>query len=166
VDSYVAMVVSTGVGGGIVLDGRLLDGDGTNAGHIGHLIVEPDGRRCPCGAQGCLEAEASGTAIAARTGAPAAEASVEERARCGRMVGRGVASVVALLDLHLALVGGSVALGYGDDFFQAAQQELSDRARIGFAQGARIRPVGLGDEGPLVGAAAVARRALGLAAEG
>ena len=55
-----AMVVSTGVGGGIVLDGRLLDGADGNAGHIGHVIVEPDGRECACGARGCLEAEASG----------------------------------------------------------------------------------------------------------
>jgi glucokinase len=164
--SYLAMVVSTGVGGGIVLDGRLLDGDGTNAGHIGHVIVEPDGRRCPCGAQGCLEAEASGTAIAARTGAPPAEADAHERARAGRLVGRAVASVVALLDLHLAVVGGSVALGYGDDFFGSAQAELDERARIGFAHGARILPVGLGDEGPLVGAAAVARRAAGEGAAG
>ena len=54
------MVVSTGVGGGIVLDGRLLDGAAGNAGHIGHVIVEPDGRRCGCGGRGCLEAEASG----------------------------------------------------------------------------------------------------------
>jgi glucokinase len=159
--SYLAMVVSTGVGGGIVLDGRLLDGDGTNAGHIGHVIVEPDGRTCPCGARGCLEAEASGTAIAARTGAPAPDAPPDERSRCGRLVGRAVASVVALLDLHLVLVGGSVALGYGDEFFDAAQAELTERARIEFAQGARIRSVGLGDEGPLVGAAAVARRAAG-----
>jgi glucokinase len=159
--SYLAMVVSTGVGGGLVLDGRLLDGDDSNAGHIGHVIVSPDGRRCPCGAQGCLEAEASGTAIAARTGAPAEEASEEERARAGRLVGRAVASVVALLDLHLAVVGGSVALGFGDDFFGPAQQELSERARISFAAGAQIRPVGLGDEGPLVGAAAVARHGLG-----
>jgi len=161
--SYLAMVVSTGVGGGIVLDGRLLDGDDSNAGHIGHVIVEPDGRRCPCGAQGCLEAEASGTAIAARTGAPAADASVEERARTGRLVGRAIASVVALLDFHLALVGGSVALGFGDDFFVAARDELRERARLEFTAGARILPVGLGDEGPLIGAAAVAARALGLA---
>ena len=68
------MVVSTGVGGGIVLDGRLLDGSGGNAGHIGHVVVEPDGRACACGGRGCLEAEASGTAIAAVTGRPAAEA--------------------------------------------------------------------------------------------
>lgn len=159
--SYIAMVVSTGVGGGIVLDGRLLDGDDGNAGHIGHVIVEPDGRRCPCGAQGCLEAEASGTAIAARTGAPPVEADAAERRRAGRLVGRAVASVAALLDLRLAVVAGSVALGYGEVFFAAAQQELEERARIEHARDARIVPAGLGDRGPLVGAAAVALRAQG-----
>jgi len=158
---FLAMVVSTGVGGGLVLDGRLLDGGDGNAGHIGHLVVEPDGRRCACGGRGCLEAEASGTAIAARTGAPASAASVEERRRAGRMVGRAVGSTAALLDLRLAVVAGSVALGFGDDFFAAAQDELERTARISFARGAVIRPAGLGDEGPLVGASAVAWRALG-----
>src|SRR6185312_15463198 len=71
---YIGMVVSTGVGGGIVLDGRLLDGAAGNAGHVGHVIVEPGGRQCACGARGCLEAEASGTAIAEVTGRPAADA--------------------------------------------------------------------------------------------
>jgi glucokinase len=160
--AFLAMVVSTGVGGGIVLDGRLLDGAGGNAGHIGHVIVVPDGRACPCGSRGCLEAEVSGTAIASRTGAPAADAPVDERRRAGRLVGQAVASTAALLDLRLALVGGSVALGYGDDFFTAAQEELDRSARIEFARGATIRPVQLGADGPLVGAAAVAWRALGV----
>ena len=66
-----------------------------------------------------------------------------------------------LLDLPLAVTAGSVALGFGDDFFAAAQAELDRSARIEFARGARIVPAGLRDEGPLVGAAAVARRALG-----
>ena len=158
---FVAMVVSTGIGGGIVLDGRLLDGADGNAGHIGHVVVEPDGRPCVCGSRGCLEAEASGTAIAARLGAAAAEAPVDERHRAGRLVGRAVASVAALLDLRLAVVAGSVALGFGDDFFDAAQAELDERARIEFARGAVIQAAGLGDAGPLVGAAAVAWRALG-----
>lgn len=158
---FIAMVVSTGVGGGIVVDGRLLDGAAGNAGHIGHVIVEPDGRPCACGAVGCLEAEASGTAIAARTGSPAAEAPLAERERAGRLVGRAVASVANLLDLRVAVVAGSVALGYGDDFFAAAQAELDRSARISFAVGARVIPAGLGDEGPLIGAAAVAWRALG-----
>lgn len=160
-DNFIAMVVSTGVGGGIVLDGRMLDGAAGNAGHIGHLIVEPDGRVCGCGARGCLEAEASGTSIAAITGRPAAEASADVMERTGRLVGRGVASVANLLDLGLAVVGGSVALGFGDRFFAAAQKELTARARLSFSAEARIVPVGLGADGPLVGAGAVGWRGLG-----
>lgn len=161
VSDFVALVVSTGVGGGIVLDGRLLDGALGNAGHIGHVIVEPDGRPCGCGGRGCLEAEASGTGITAATGRPPAEAGPELRRRTGTLVGRAVASVANLLDLRLAVVGGSVALGFGDDFFDAAQAELDARARLDFSRGARIVPAGLGIDGPLVGAAAVAWRALG-----
>jgi glucokinase len=161
VDNYLAMVVSTGVGGGIVLDGRLLDGAGGNAGHIGHVIVVPGGRRCACGGRGCLEAEASGTAIAAMTGRPAAEAGPELVARTGRLVGQAVASVANLLDLKLALVAGSVALGYGAPFFAAAQAELDALARLDFSRGARIVPGGLGSDGPLVGAAAVGLRGIG-----
>jgi glucokinase len=76
------------------------------------------------------------------------------------MVGRAVATVANLLDLRLAVVAGSVALGYGEPFFTAAQAELDARARISFSAGARVIPAGLGDEGPLVGAAAVAWRAV------
>ena len=160
-DNYLAMVVSTGVGGGIVLDGRLLDGEAGNAGHIGHVIVVPGGRACACGAFGCLEAEASGTSIAAITGAPAAAAPPDMVARCGRLVGQAVASVANLLDLRLAVVAGSVALGYGGAFFSAAQQELDRLAQLTFSRGARIIPGGLGADGPLVGAAAVGRRGMG-----
>jgi glucokinase len=160
VADYVAMVVSTGVGGGIVLDGRLLDGAGGNAGHIGHVIVVPDGRTCGCGARGCLEAEASGLAIAAMTGGEPADAPDDVRRRTGTLVGRAVASVANLLDLGLAVVAGSVALGYGAAFFEAAQVEIDARCRIEFARGTRIVPAGLGDAGPLVGAAAVGWRGL------
>ena len=158
---FLSMVVSTGVGGGIVLDGRLLDGAAGNAGHIGHVIVEPDGRRCTCGSYGCLEAEASGTSIAAVTGAAAAAAGADIRRRTGTMVGRAVASVANLLDLQLATVAGSVALGYGDAFFVAAQEEVDRRARLQFSEGCRVVPSALGGDGPLVGAAAVAWRAAG-----
>jgi glucokinase len=160
VDDYLAMVVSTGVGGGLVLDGRLLDGEAGNAGHIGHLTVDPDGRPCRCGSVGCLEAEASGTAIAEITGAPPAQAGPEIIERVGTMVGRAVADVAVLLDLRLALVAGSVALGYGAPFFAAAQAEIDVRARLDFALGTRIVPAGLGADGPLIGAAAVGLRGL------
>jgi glucokinase len=152
---FVAMVVSTGVGGGIVLDGRLLDGEAGNAGHIGHVIVVPDGALCGCGAHGCLEAEASGSAIERRTGRPPSEADADLRIRTGLLVGRAVASVANLLDLRLAVVAGSVALGYGVDFFRAAQEELDRSCRLEFSRGAQIVPAGLGGDGPLVGAAAV-----------
>jgi glucokinase len=154
---FLAMVVSTGVGGGIVLDGRLLDGQSGNAGHIGHLIVEPQGRACVCGARGCLEAEVSGTAIAAVTGRPAAEAAREVRVRTGRLVGRAVASVANLLDLRLAVVAGSVALGFGDVFFDAAQAEADRLARLDYSRGLRIVRAGCGAEGPILGAAMVGR---------
>ncbi len=153
--AFLALVVSTGVGGGIVLDGRVLDGHEGNAGHIGHITVEPEGRPCVCGARGCLEAEASGTAIRAITGASPKDAPLEVRRRTGMLVGRAVAAAANLLDLRLAVVAGSVALGYGDDFFEAAQEEIDARARLEFAAGTRIRPGGLVDAGPLVGAAAV-----------
>ena len=159
--NFIGMVVSTGVGGGIVLDGRMLDGADGNAGHIGHVIVVPEGRDCACGGRGCLEAETSGLAIAAITGRPAAEAPPDIVERTGLLVGRAVASVCNLLDLRLAVVAGSVALGFGAPFFEAAQRELDLRARIVFARGARIIPAGLGAEAPLIGAAAVGWRGLG-----
>jgi glucokinase len=159
--NYLAMVVSTGVGGGIVVDGRLLDGRAGNAGHIGHVIVVPGGSRCECGASGCLEAEASGPAIARRTGAPPELAPPGEVGRAGQLVGRGIASVANLLDLDLAVVGGSVALGFGPPFFAAAQSELDDLCRLDYSRGTRVVPLGLGTDGPLVGAAAVGWRGLG-----
>ena len=159
-DNFIGMVVSTGVGGGIVSDGRLLDGADGNAGHVGHVTVEPDGAACVCGARGCLEAEASGTAIARITGRPAADAPPEVVARTGTLVGRGVAIVANLLDLDLAVVAGSVALGFGAPFFAAAQAEIDARCRIEFARGMRIMPGALGADGPLIGAAAIALRHL------
>jgi glucokinase len=161
VSDYIGMVVSTGVGGGIVLEGRMLDGAQGNAGHIGHVVVEPNGRDCACGGRGCLEAEASGTAIAAITGRSPKEATEEVKARTGRLVGLAVASVANLLDLRLAVVAGSVALGFGKPFFAAAQAEIDARARLDFSRGATIRPAALGADGPLVGAAAVGWRGLG-----
>lgn len=158
---FMAMVVSTGIGGGIVTDGRLLDGRLGNAGHVGHVVVEPHGRECHCGGRGCLEAEASGTAIREMTGKDPKQADDLTVQRCGRMVGIAVASVSALLDLHLTVVAGSVALGFGDRFFDAASESLDRHARISFARGSRIERAGLGSSGPLIGAGAVGWRSVG-----
>ncbi|MEO8776208.1 MAG: ROK family protein, partial [Candidatus Nanopelagicales bacterium] len=120
------MVVSTGVGGGLVLGGRRIDGGSGNAGHIGHVVVDPAGPLCACGGRGCLEAMARGPAIAAdalargwrgeltavavaraaRSGDSACLAAFD---RAGRALGRAIASVVALLDLDVVCIGGGVA---------------------------------------------------------
>jgi glucokinase len=158
--TFCALTVSTGIGGGIVIDGELLDGATGNAGHVGHIIVEPNGRRCTCGARGCLEAEASGTAIEAITGRPPTQPTYEIMRRTGRLVGRASASLCNVLDLDLVVVGGGVALGFAATFFNAAQEELDRHALIGRGVRPRITPVRLGDQGPLIGAGAVAIRGL------
>ncbi|CAN5749320.1 hypothetical protein BH24ACT5_BH24ACT5_19880 [soil metagenome] len=155
IDNYAMLTVSTGVGGGIVLDGELLDGASGNGGHVGHIIVEPNGRRCGCGARGCLEAEASGLAIEAITGRSPTEPTYEIMQRTGRLVGRAAASLCNLLDLDLVVVGGGVAMGFAATFFNAAQEELSTDARLPYSRQARITPTRLGDRGPLIGAGAV-----------
>jgi glucokinase len=161
VDNYIAMVVSAGVGGGIVLNGKLLEGASGNAGHIGHVFVCPDsGSAPPNHVPGLLESEASGTGIAARTGSPAVTASTAEIRHVGTLIGRAVGSVANLLDLRLALVAGAVALGYGEPFFSSAQAEIDRMCTLDYSRGTRIQPAGLGDRGPLIGAAAVGLRHL------
>jgi len=160
VSSFCAMTVSTGVGGGLVIDGELLDGATGNAGHIGHMIVEPGGRRCGCGARGCLEAEASGLAIEAITGRSPTEPTYDIMRRTGRLVGRAAGMICTAMDLDLVVVGGGVALGFAATFFNAAQEEIDAVARVGHGAAARITPVRLGDQGPLIGAGAVGLRGL------
>ena len=158
-DDYVAMVVSTGVGGGFVVDGRLLDGASSNAGHIGHVVVVPDGRPCRVRlARAASRPRRRARASPPSPGGPRPRPTPEVVARTGQLVGRAVGWFVVPLDLRLACVAGSVALGFGEPFFAAANAELEAVARIGYARGARIVPAGLGAEGPLLGAAAVARR--------
>jgi glucokinase len=156
-ENFIGVVVGTGVGGGIVSRGRLLQGRLGNAGHIGHVIVEPGGRPCACGGLGCLETYCSGPSIEEETGRPPQRAPQAIIERTGTLVGRALASVGAIVDLKLAVVGGSVALGFSNVFFEAAQRELDARARLGFITGFRVLPAGLGQRSPLVGAAALAK---------
>lgn len=159
------MVVSTGVGGGLVLGGRLVDGGRGNAGHIGHVVVEPDGPPCGCGGRGCLEAVARGPAIAAAAGvATAAEAADRARGgdarsaaafvRAGTALGRAIASVGAVCDLDIAVVGGGVARS-AELLFTPARAELAVRARLDFLAELTIVPAALGGDAGLVGAAAL-----------
>ena len=156
--SYLSMVVSTGVGGGIVMNSRLLDGATGNAGHVGHLNVVTDGALCACGSYGCLEAEVSGRAIEERTGRPASEADQATRLRTGELVGRAVGTLASVLDFSHCFIAGSVALGYGDEFFNEANKAARGVAMMSYSHDIEIRRSELGADGPLLGAALVGWR--------
>lgn len=162
VTDFAAISLGTGVGGGIVSGGRLLDGHHGNAGHFGHIVVEPDGRPCLCGGKGCVEAYCSGRAIEEETGRPPQRAPQGVVERTGILIGRALTSLGAICDLNMAVIGGSVALGFGEPFFAALQTELEQRAKLSFLKGFTVVPAGLGQLAPLVGAAALVRRRLAI----
>jgi glucokinase len=155
------MVISTGVGGGIVERGRLIDGARGNAGHIGHVVVFPSGPLCPCGGRGCLEAVASGTALArlaaqalrsdpssnlastpsSRDLAVAAAVGDRLALRLYRQVGiglgRAIASTAALFDLDRIVIGGGVSAA-AQFFLPALHRELAARARLDFTRNLQV----------------------------
>jgi glucokinase len=175
--NMLGMVVSTGVGGGIILDGRLLDGFSGNAGHFGHIIVWPDGPQCGCGARGCVEGVASGSGLTRRLsnaiaegsptylspGASAVEIAAAARQgdtlaqwlfrTAGEAVGRGIASAAAVLDLELVVIGGSIALKAWDILGPPLESELRRSAKLDFTRGVRVVRAQLGDAAGLLGAA-------------
>jgi glucokinase len=179
-DNMLGMVVSTGVGGGVILDGRLLHGQAGNAGHIGHIVVWPDGPACGCGARGCVEAVASGSGLVRRLAlaraagevtslsesATAVEIATAARGgdrlalelyrTAGEAVGRGIASAAALLDLELAVIGGSIALRAWDLLGPSLESELRAAAQLDFTRGVRVVHAELGDSAGLYGAALLA----------
>ncbi|WP_399096300.1 ROK family protein [Streptomyces sp. BBFR2] len=173
------MVVSTGIGAGLVLGGRLHTGRSGNAGHIGHISVHLDGPACPCGARGCLEGMASGTAIAAHAlaagwapppGVAATAAGVAATARAGDPIARSVydraaqalaaaiAATAALVELDLVVIGGGVAQA-GDTLFAPLRRHLADYAALDFTRGIPVVPAALALDAGLIGAAAVAASA-------
>lgn len=179
-NNMLGMVVSTGVGGGVILDGRLLHGEAGNAGHIGHVIVWPEGPPCGCGARGCVEGIASGSGLARRVsaamaeghattlapGANAADVAVAARAgdplarelyrTAGEAVGRGIASAAALLDLERVVIGGSIALLAWDLLGPPLEAELDASARLDFTHNLKVVHAELGDQAGLFGAAQLA----------
>ena len=167
------MVVSTGVGGGLVLDAAPYDGRTGNAGHVGHVVVEPDGEPCSCGGRGCVETVAAGPRMAqwarkngwdAPAGADAKELADAANAgdpvalqafrRGATAVAAMIASVSAVCDLDLVVVGGGVAKS-GALLFDPLREALSTYARLEFLRGLRVLPAELGSDAGLVGAAAL-----------
>lgn len=167
------MVVSTGVGGGLVLDGAPYDGRTGNAGHVGHVVVDPDGGAlCTCGGHGCVETIASGPSMvrwARRHGWDGTDAKVLGEAaaqgdnvalkafhRGARAVAAMIASVGAVCDLDLVVIGGGVAKS-GPLLFGPLRAALTDYAGLEFLRGLRVVPAELGGDAGLVGAAALVR---------
>ena len=173
-DNVLGIVVSTGVGGGLVLGGRLIDGASGNAGHIGHVVVEPDGPSCECGGIGCLEAIARGPAIVAwaqqhgwrrgmrgLTARDVADdasrghaAAAEAFQRAGRAVGIAVAAAAALCDLDVVAIGGGVSQA-GALLFQPLAAAYAQHARLDFLRDVHPVPAALGQDAGLIGAAAL-----------
>uniref|UniRef100_A0AAU3H2Z8 ROK family protein n=1 Tax=Streptomyces sp. NBC_01401 TaxID=2903854 RepID=A0AAU3H2Z8_9ACTN len=175
-DNALCLVVSTGVGGGLVLGGKLHPGPSGNAGHIGHISVDLDGDLCPCGARGCVERLASGpniarralengwrpgpdgdataaaVAAAAQAGDPVATASFE---RAAQALAAGIAATATLTDIDIAVIGGGVA-GAGEVLLAPLRSSLRDYATLSFVQDLTVTAAVMGTDAGLVGAAAAA----------
>ncbi len=192
-DNLVYVTVSTGIGGGVVLDGRLVHGRRGMAGHVGHFRLAADGPRCSCGAIGCFEALASGTELGQRARNAAADgstdflAAVAQRERVeGRHVvagarvgdptsirlldeeadylGQGFASLIHLFSPDLVIMGGGVSQGF--DLIEGRIHAIIARDAMMPFRAVRVVPAGLGDNSGLVGAAALAEARYGALSEG
>ena len=157
VDDFVGVVIGATVGGGLVSGGSLLGGRMGQAGNIGHVVVEPGGRQCGCGATGCLDAYCGGAVIERDTGRSALRAPAAVIERSGLLVGRAVANVAVITDIRVAVVAGTIPLTYGAPFFDAANAEVAARVKLPFLAGLAVVPSPLGPAASLVGAAALAR---------
>lgn len=171
VPDVLSLVVSTGIGGGLILGGRIVTGRTGNAGHIGHMVVATGSEPCACGGVGCLETVASGPACVrwarsrgwsgetgvelakdAAVGNPTAVAALE---RAGTALGQVIASAAALTDVRLAVVGGGFAQA-GPPLWDPMRAAARRHARLGFIADLRIVPAKLGPLGTLTGAGILA----------
>lgn len=177
--------VSTGIGGGIVINGRLYRGASASAGEFGHQIILPNGPLCLCGRRGCLEALASGTSIARRAreqlpadsmllrmadGDPNAitAAMVAEAARAGDAyslrlweetgyyLGIGVSNVINILNPDRVVLGGGVTKA-GDLLFEPVRRTVAETAMRELAAVCEVVPAALGDNVGVAGAICLAQ---------
>ena len=188
--SAIYITVSTGIGGGIIIDGRPLIGPDGTAGEVGHMTVEIDGPRCGCGGIGHVEAIASGTALArearamlsrstdtplgrlAASGAAVDAALVARAAELGDpeciallerawvAIGAVCATLVNLLDPEVIVIGGSIA-EHHPRLFEVARFELERRAFPILLEGVRIEPVALGGDVSLIGSLPIVNDRIG-----
>jgi glucokinase len=172
-DNVMGMIVSTGVGGGLILHGMTVAGSTGNAGHIGHVEVGGFDVACVCGGIGCVEAIASGPrsvewarergwsgstgeelAAAYASGEPVAIAAVE---RAGRALGQAIASATSLNDLDIVAIGGGFS-HVTPDLFDIIRRTIAERTAFGFVTKVRVVQSALSGDGPLIGAGALVHR--------
>lgn len=173
-DNLMGMIVSTGVGGGLILHGNTVSGPTGNAGHIGHVEVAGFVDPCKCGGIGCLEAVASGPntvrwaqaqgwegssgedlAASYAAGDDLAHAAVE---RAGRAIGQAIASATALVDLEVVAIGGGFSL-VTPDLFDHIRAAVATRSVFDFVTKVKVVPSGLSSDGPIIGAGGLVHRA-------
>ena len=184
VDNLVYLTVSTGVGGGVILDGRLYQGENGNAAELGHISVDAAGRACHCGSVGCIETYCSGTSIADRTrealaaddepsvlrSIPAEAITaqvVAGAARDGdpvaasiwdasmRLLGAGVVSIIHAFNPRLVILGGGVTRS-GEQLLEPVRRVIDERAMPWLREAVEIVPAALGEMTGILGAVAVA----------
>jgi glucokinase len=183
VGHMLGMILSTGVGGGFVFDGKLYHGASGNAGHIGHTIVAPAGPACDCGARGCLTVVASGTGLVQRARDALAQAGMSVLAelapealtgqgviaaasqgdalalRLLRQAADGVACAIAdaavMFDLDTVVIGGGL-MQAGALLLEPIKAALTDRMRLSFTGKLALRAAALGPVSGIIGAAALA----------
>ncbi|RRQ25900.1 ROK family protein [Rhodococcus sp. Eu-32] len=171
VDDVLSIVVSTGIGGGLVLGGEIVHGRSGNAGHIGHIVVPGSTTPCTCGGLGCVETVSSGPSAVrwaqeqgweGSTGAELARSAgdgdvvaITTLQRAGVALGQAIASAVALVDVNLVVIGGGFAQA-GPPLWDPIKESAALHARLRFLDDLAIVPAKLGGAGTLTGAAVLA----------
>ena len=161
--SMIGFTLGTGVGGVIVIDGRVVLGHAGTAGELGHQTIEPDGPWCNCGNRGCLEAFARADQIAAACGTATAEEAVERAragdalaseglAQVGRYLGIGIANIVTVITPDRVVIGGGIGAAL-DLLLPPIRAELARRVRTTAVDEVEIVPAELGTWAGAIGAA-------------
>ncbi len=167
---FAYVTVSTGIGAGLVFDGHLYRGGTGSAGEFGHMVAVMDGPLCRCGNQGCLDAVASGSAIARMAGADSAEdvaraaAAGDEPSRlvlavAARHLGIALGGLINLLNLDAVALGGGV-FGAGDMYWDSVMAAVAEASFVSTRQHCRFTRAQLGGDQGLVGAFELAHHCL------
>jgi glucokinase len=152
--SFLTLVLDRTIESACMIDGVRLRGAHGNAGSLAHVTVDPGGQSCSCGADGCLAALASASALEAEMNRPLRRATPSIIERTGIMVGRAVASSAAAFDVSTFVVSGVVVDTFGDALLDTVRREAASRLRLPHLAGLQVvEPSGFVQ--PLVGAAAL-----------